>query len=200
MTTIQNGVFTGSNTFEYQLIGVVIYILILVANYKIFEKCGEKGWKGLIPIYSNYMEFKLFWGNTLYFWISLVCAVLTVVPIIRVIAYIVEFIIAVKLAFKMSYSFGHGIGFGLGLCCLPNIFTFILGFGESRYHGVSGKTQFEAEFESKVNETLNNAGVNDVNFDKTVNKDNVVDVEAKEVNNENTEVIHTVDEDKKEGE
>lgn len=185
---------------DYGIFAIIIYVLLLIANWKIFEKCNEPGWKGLIPIYSNYMSFKLFWGNTLYFWILLICAFLSEVPIICYLAVIVEFVIAVKLAFKTSYSFGHGIAFALCLCFFPNVFTFILGFGSSVYHGPSGKTQYEQEFEDKVNETFKNAGIEQPHFDKTVNDDNIVDVEAKEVDNENTEVIHTVDDDKKEGE
>lgn len=62
-----------SNYFIY---AIILWILLVVANWKIFEKCGEKGWKALIPIYSNYMEFKLFWGNTVYFWIAIICGLL----------------------------------------------------------------------------------------------------------------------------
>lgn len=182
MTTIQDGGLFIKFPDTYGIVALIVYILLLVANWKIFEKCGEAGWKGLIPIYSNYMEFKLFWGNTLYFWIWIICAFLTQVPVIRIIAYIVELVIVVKLAFKMSYSFGHGIGFGLGLCFLPNIFTFILAFGSSTYHGISGKTQFEETFEDKVNDVFNdnnNGYFQENRYDNTPD-DNIIDAEFTE--------------------
>lgn len=52
------------------LMTLVIAILVIVAMWKIFKKAGEPGWKAIIPIYNNYILFKIVW-DTKFFWISL---------------------------------------------------------------------------------------------------------------------------------
>ena len=37
--------------------------------------------------------------------------------------------------FRLAKVYGKGVGFGFGLLFLPNIFTLILGFGNSTYIG-----------------------------------------------------------------
>ena len=39
------------------VIGIII--AFVVANWKLFTKAGEKGWKSLIPIYSTYVKIKI---------------------------------------------------------------------------------------------------------------------------------------------
>ena len=36
----------------YSMIFVAFYVLIIVAQWKIFVKAGQEGWKALIPIYN----------------------------------------------------------------------------------------------------------------------------------------------------
>ena len=40
-------------------------ILRLVTAWKVFEKYGEPGWKGLIPFYSDYIEYGKVWSANL---------------------------------------------------------------------------------------------------------------------------------------
>lgn len=51
------------------LVALLIFgVLVVIGGWKVFEKAGEKGWKILIPIYGEYILFKivgakkLFWG------------------------------------------------------------------------------------------------------------------------------------------
>ena len=44
---------------EGNTIGTILTILILVGKWKTFEKLGEKGWKGIIPVYSDYVIFRM---------------------------------------------------------------------------------------------------------------------------------------------
>ena len=41
------------------IVVVVGWVLQVIANWKIFTKAGEEGWKSLIPVYSNYVSFKI---------------------------------------------------------------------------------------------------------------------------------------------
>lgn len=45
--------------FEIMIISIAISILMIVANWKLFTKAGEEGWKCLIPIYI-YSSIKTF--------------------------------------------------------------------------------------------------------------------------------------------
>jgi hypothetical protein len=55
------------------LIALLIFgVLVVIGGWKIFEKAGEKGWKILIPIYGEYILFKIC-GAEKWFW-GLLCA------------------------------------------------------------------------------------------------------------------------------
>ena len=106
------------------IISVVLCILILVAEWKIFKKAGQPGWKILIPIYNLYILVKIIDGNGWKF-------LLFLIPI-------VDIIYGLMLIFRGAKAFGKGIGFGFGLLLLPEIFVLILGFGSAKYVGPQG--------------------------------------------------------------
>lgn len=126
-------------------------ILQVVANWLIFQKAGEAGWKSLIPIYADYITFKISWRHRIFFWIWLLgtlslsysywmtagtgsmpeggaAAVMSFLALAAA-------VISVTLAYKKSRAFGHGIPFALGLLFFTPLFTLILGFGSSVYYG-----------------------------------------------------------------
>ena len=49
-------------------------ILQIIANWNIFTKAGEAGWKSLIPIYGDYVSYKIAW-QTSYFWLSFILGI-----------------------------------------------------------------------------------------------------------------------------
>lgn len=138
---------------------LVLWVLLIIARWKMFTKAGEAGWKSIIPIYADYICFKLYWdvrnflillgvscltfvfsfasggfavnsnGDVVFYGGNAVFTVLTWV------ATIVAFVWSVRLSLKTAAAYGKGIGFGIGLILLPNIFTLILGFGSARYVG-----------------------------------------------------------------
>ncbi len=109
----------GSSTVS-TVICVVFWLLTVIANWKIFEKADQAGWKSIIPIYSDYIRFKITFRSGWFF-------LLTLIPVVNIVIYIM-------LQNKLARAFGHGIGFTLGLIFLPNIFTLILGFNSDTYH------------------------------------------------------------------
>ncbi|MDO4266283.1 MAG: DUF5684 domain-containing protein [Eubacteriales bacterium] len=131
------------------------WILQVVANWLIFTKAGEKGWKSIIPIYADYITFKISWKKgKMMFWVWLIGNFLMsygyyaqtdaqamgvasnpVIGLVSVIGTLAAFVITVLLALKKSQAFGHGAGFAIGLLFLSPIFTMILGFGSSFYQG-----------------------------------------------------------------
>ncbi len=132
----------GAAMSVYAIVVLVLLVLQIVAYWKIFEKAGEQGWKSLIPIYSEYILYKIAWDakpiwillglfvlNLLLCWIPVVGVILSF--IISILAVVIEILLYVKL----SKAFGHGGGFAAGLIFLSPIFILILGFDSSEYLG-----------------------------------------------------------------
>ena len=103
------------------VIALIAMVLSIVAMWKIFAKAGEPGWGSIVPFYSQYLQFKIAFGNG---WLFL----LLFIPIVNAIMMIIY-------AFKLAGAFGKGIGFGFGLLFLPFIFHLILAFGSSEFKG-----------------------------------------------------------------
>lgn len=103
------------------LISLVIFVLTLVAMWKIFGKAGKPGWACIVPFYSQYCLFDIAWGNG---WLFLLCFIPCV-----------NFVVMIMLYLKLARAFGKGTGFGIGLILLNTIFILILGLGDARYIG-----------------------------------------------------------------
>ncbi len=138
--------YYGNDAIVYQLITFVsawgflvlaLFILSIVAGWKIFTKAGEPGWGSIVPFYNSYIEFKIFWGNGWLFIAPIALALLSVAPIIGPLFTIINIIIMVMTKYKKSLAFGEGIGFCLGLVFLPTIFNLILGLSDKyKYLGI----------------------------------------------------------------
>ena len=140
---------------------LVFYILMIIANWKIFEKAGEKGWKSLIPIYNIYIMFKIVKMKT-WFWYLITINILACIMfaidgtnpylmtnsqlaelsfsnhpttlVALIFTGIVELIAAIIYAYRMAKVFGKSSIFAVGLFFLPNIFWLILAFGRAKYN------------------------------------------------------------------
>lgn len=98
-----------------------VFILQIVAKWKIFSKAGEHGWAALIPFYNTYVLYKITWENGLFF-------LLSYIPCLNV-------IVTVMTNMKLAAVFGKSDGFAIGLSLLGAIFYPILGFDSSEYDG-----------------------------------------------------------------
>jgi hypothetical protein len=103
----------------------VIFILIIVAEWKMYEKAGKPGWAVLIPIYNTIVMLEIV-GKP-WWWI-----LLFLIPGINL-------IFAIWMLNLLSKSFGKGVGFTIGLLFLSFIFIPILGFGDAEYVGPAGE-------------------------------------------------------------
>lgn len=136
--------FLEISTISAVIASLIFYIVLVIADWKIFTKAGEAGWKSIIPIYNGYILYKISWKTSV-FWITVVLALIggilngignPVTSVIGVILNIVVIVIGIMQSYKLSKAFGHAVGFTVGLVLLPPIFTLILGFGSSEYIGV----------------------------------------------------------------
>lgn len=160
--TYLGGIY-GSMATVLLLVVFVAWILLMVAHWRMFTKAGEKGWKSLIPLYSDYTLYKLVW-NTKSFWIFLASSILTIITtffcgsyavtsagevvylgesnmIVGVISFVASMVMLfyiVMSTVNTAFAYGKGFGFALGLVVLPNIFTLILAFGSAEYRGPQG--------------------------------------------------------------
>lgn len=154
------GFLVGSLTTGMIICAVVIWLLTVIAWWKIFTKTGEKGWKSIIPVYSDFVQYKVTW-KTKWFWamlaLSLVAGIIASIAKIDTTGetqpalsfpVVVYYILALAAAvidiisvYKLSKSFGKGVGFFLGLVFFNTIFVLILGFGKAQYIGPEGKTE-----------------------------------------------------------
>lgn len=153
------GGFLGATIMMILLFAAVFFVLTVVARWKIFTKAGEEGWKSIIPIYSDYVEWKLSWTNITMFWISLALVlggyILGMVSgafavtadgsvaaagggfmgILSSILMIAGCVIMLIQKFKLFKAFGKGIGWFIAWIFFNNIMVLVLGFGSAQYEG-----------------------------------------------------------------
>lgn len=58
--------------FMLAIVGFMTVVVSFIANWKLFEKMGYKGWQGIIPFYSEYILTKELYGSGWYFLLLLV--------------------------------------------------------------------------------------------------------------------------------
>lgn len=115
------------------LIGLVVCVLLLVAQWKVYSKAGQPGWAMLIPIYNIIVLLRIV-GKP-WWWI-----LLFIIPGVNV----VFMIWTLNL---LSLSFGKSAGFTIGMLFLSVIFLPILGLGSAKYVGPAGMKKDETACE-----------------------------------------------------
>ena len=57
--TAGEAAFAGGFLGAFAIAILAFAVLVIIGGWKVFEKAGEKGWKILIPIYGEYILFKI---------------------------------------------------------------------------------------------------------------------------------------------
>lgn len=106
----------------YMFITLVVYVLLIVARWKIFTKADEAGWKSIIPFYAEYTLFRIAGRNGWGF-------LLLLVPLVNI-------VVAIVVMIDLAKHFGKSTAFGvIALVIFSVIGYFILGFGKAEYVG-----------------------------------------------------------------
>lgn len=111
------------------IIYVAIFLLLTIAQWKIFVKANKPGWACLIPIYNVIVLLEII-GKP-WWWLLLM-----LIPYVN----IIFSIWAINL---LSKSFGKSEGFTVGLLLLSIVFYPILAFGDAKYIGPAGAATTE---------------------------------------------------------
>ena len=155
------GAVVGGMITTMMIVSLVIWVLLIIAYWKMFTKAGEPGWKSIIPIYSDYVQWRIGWKKTGLFWayIALViggallmgasgayvagrggAVVATgggnqILGMIGAVLVLVGCILALVSGYKLMCSFGHGAGWFVLYLLFPTIMLLVLAFGSSRHIG-----------------------------------------------------------------
>ena len=134
-------VFSVYNSFKlcYILLFVMHIIVISIAKWGIFKKAGQKPWKSLIPLYNNFIMFKIACKSG--WW-----ALLYLIPYGNI-------LVQYFMCFKLSQKFGKGIVFSVATALIPHFTMPILAFGDATYIASNAKkTKSKKHEENKNNE------------------------------------------------
>lgn len=123
-------------------------ILTTVCQWHLFAKAGKEGWKCLIPVYGQFVAFKLFW-NTGWFVASIVISIISgiisfiaeptgVISAMSFVVGIFSLILSIRYTIMLSRAFGRSGKFAVGLIFLPIVFLPMLAFGPDKYIGPCG--------------------------------------------------------------
>lgn len=130
--------------------GILIWILTIVAYWRMFEKAGEAGWKSVIPVYATYKMYDIVWNKAM-FWAALAAGLgsgilsLSVQSGMGTWAWMLAMVCAaaagvinILFCVNMAKAYSHGGGFAAGLIFFNTIFILVLGLGNSEYTGRRG--------------------------------------------------------------
>lgn len=114
------------------IVGILaILVLQIVANWKLFVKAGEKGWKSIIPFYGTAILYKISGMSP---WLVLLYLGFFI-PVINFFVAIAFAVLSLYQPINLAKGFKKSTGFTVGLIMVPFVFRLILGLGKSQYYG-----------------------------------------------------------------
>jgi len=149
--------FSGLSGIAAPIVAFVVAIFLgnallpFAMRWFIFRKAGEKGWKSLIPFYSDYITYKIAWDGRIYLAIVLATVASFIINFIfglihfgfaiftSLICFVplmlANVVAGMVLQFKLARSFGQTDFFAVGMYFLGSVFSSILAFGGAKYKG-----------------------------------------------------------------
>lgn len=139
------------NTLLLKLVIILIVFVVIsclaevIAEWRIFQKAGEKGWKALIPVYDIYVSHRIVGMSHIWFILEVITWVieslslgLASIPEWFDIAFgipvaIITVASGLIHAVKLCDCFGKGFAFKVGTILLPSVFSLIIAFGNAKY-------------------------------------------------------------------
>ena len=100
------------------LVVLAIFVLLIAATWKVFERAGEPGWAALVPIYNLIVLCRV--AGVSGWWV-----LAAFIPLLNIIFVFVTSI-------GVAERFGKGTGYGIGLVLLPFIFWPMLAWSDAQ--------------------------------------------------------------------
>lgn len=108
------------------LCSVVLFLIFVIAWWRVFEKAGQPGWAAIIPIFNLYILLKI--AGRPGWWL-----ILYLIPFVNI-------VVAIVVSIDVAKAFGKSAAYGVILLFLLNgIGYLILGFGDAQYQGVPAR-------------------------------------------------------------
>lgn len=109
----------------------IMFIIGAVGLWKMFEKAGEPGWAGIIPLYRDYVLCAKVMNDPWY-WLR------QIIIIVPVIGWIGFFYFRYQIGKATAKAYGQDEMWAWGYTFIPNIFYCITGFSDASYYGPFG--------------------------------------------------------------
>lgn len=115
-------------------------IITIIGQWKLFEKCGEKGWKSIIPFYNDWTLVEISGCKWWFFLFVISESIITVMTentemleslsLVSGILGIISVYVILCINYNIAKKFHQGVGFAVGMTLVPFVFYMILGFSE----------------------------------------------------------------------
>ena len=163
MTSTEQAALAGAYSASFTmvlLIALACWVLMIIARWRIFTKAGEAGWKSIIPVYGDYVQWRIGWKKTGMFWAVIALVVVGIIlivasgavatnaagklvstgggnfiTIIGLVCILAAWIIELIAVYKLFASFGKGVGWFILFIFFSYIVLMVLSFGSSEYQG-----------------------------------------------------------------
>lgn len=117
-----------------------LVIIAIIGEWKLFEKCGEKKWKSLIPFYNDWTLLDISGCHRWYFLIIIFNTIFTlfveiiskynILQMLSGIIGIAFIYVIISINYNIAKKFRKGIWFALGMSFIPFVFYLLLGFSK----------------------------------------------------------------------
>ncbi|MBR3023071.1 MAG: hypothetical protein IKN85_00325 [Oscillospiraceae bacterium] len=149
----------------FSIISLVLLIGCIVAKYILFEKAGERGWKSLIPFYSEITLSKIITGKKVLgiVWIAsillyqiVLTAVLFIPPeiLLGLLFYLTDLfryimiVVTAFVSFKFGRAYGKSVVWSAAMIFLSDILIIVMGFDKKvKYTGLNGAASVQSKEE-----------------------------------------------------
>lgn len=131
-TTLNTGQKTGLAAFfgVYTVFVLLLWVVQIVALWRIFEKMGIDGWKSIIPVYNYWVLCEAvgkpgWWALTIF---------LAVIPVINLLGWIVPLVLSIIVMLEVGKGFGKDTVWSIFLLIIFSLVgLLILGFGDDKF-------------------------------------------------------------------
>lgn len=118
------------------LVSIAVYVVVVIALWKIFSKAGKPGWAALIPFYNIYVLLEVIGRPAWWLAIFVAAFLISWVPIVGFVVGIATLILYVIMMLDLGKSFNKSTTFSVvALIFFHLIGLLILGFGDAKYVG-----------------------------------------------------------------